>query len=121
MAISSEAFRQLEGSHPYGNVDGGAMRPQAVADALGTPRRFPTDRMMLREGTEIASLFEIRTGLVKLVRHLPNGRARIVGLHGPGAVLGSPASDAGGAAHPHSVITLGNVSAVSWQAGQLRR
>ena len=121
MAVSSAAFRELEAFHDFGRRAGLSPDRQAAADEFGATRRFAVDGMLFREGAEAASLFEIREGLVKLVRHLPNGRARIVGLHGPGAVLGSPANEAALAVNPHSAIALGDVVAVSWQAGSLRR
>ncbi|NGX15338.1 Crp/Fnr family transcriptional regulator [Wenzhouxiangella sp. XN24] len=121
MAVSSAAFRELEAFHQRGRPTGLAPGRQAATDEFGSIRRFAVDGMLFREGAEAASLFAIREGLVKLVRHLPNGRARIVGLHGPGAVLGSPANDAAPAVNPHSAIALGDVVAVSWQAGSLQR
>lgn len=93
----------------------------AGSSAYSAERHFKPDTMLFREGGEASSVYAIRQGIVKLVRHLPNGRARIVGLHGPGAVLGLPAGQGGGPANPHSAITLGHVDARYWPAAHMRR
>ncbi|WP_405220480.1 Crp/Fnr family transcriptional regulator [Lentisalinibacter sediminis] len=98
-----------------------------TAGANGTPvsvaseRHFEPETMLLREGSQASSVYVIRDGLVKLVRHLPNGRARIVGLHGPGSVLGMPVAEGDEAVSPHSAVTLGHVDVRCWPASHLRR
>lgn len=53
------------------------------------------------------TVYIIRSGLVKLLNHLPNGRARIVRLHGKGAWIGL----GGLLNHPceHTAIAIGEV------------
>lgn len=50
--------------------------------------------ILYREGSFADRLYMVTSGIVKLVAHMPNGRVRILGLHGPGTVLGlvTPAS-----------------------------
>ncbi|MFW6093303.1 MAG: Crp/Fnr family transcriptional regulator [Pseudomonadota bacterium] len=86
-----------------------------------TPVTFSAGQVLYREGEIADRLFVTRSGIVKLIAHLPNGRARILGLHGPGAVLGliTPASDE--PTYGHSAIAMEDVSAYWISAGQLRR
>jgi CRP-like cAMP-binding protein len=56
-------------------------------------RRFGPRQVICREGDSATSVYAIRRGIAKLVRHLPNGRARIVRLQGPGSLLGLPANE----------------------------
>lgn len=50
---------------------------------------FPPRRPIYHAGQVADKVFVVESGIVELVMHLPNGRDRIVGLHGPGAVLGA--------------------------------
>jgi CRP-like cAMP-binding protein len=57
---------------------------------LGTAHRsrFAARDVIYRQGESASLVYFIRSGLVKLVSYLVNGRARIVRLHGPGSLLG---------------------------------
>lgn len=50
---------------------------------------FPPRRPIYHAGQVADKVFLLESGIVELVMHLPNGRNRIVGLLGPGAVLGA--------------------------------
>lgn len=95
--------------------------PSGGPVSASSERHFEPETMLLREGSRPSSVYVIREGLVKLVRHLPNGRARIVGLRGPGSVLGMPVADGDGAVSPHSAVTLGHVDVRCWPASHLHR
>jgi CRP/FNR family transcriptional regulator len=89
--------------------------------ALSSERHFDPDTILFREGAEASSVYAIRGGIVKLVRHLPNGRARIVGMHGPGGVIGLPAGARESPVNPHSAIALGPVDTRCWSSVHMRR
>ncbi|MGD8560778.1 MAG: Crp/Fnr family transcriptional regulator, partial [Gammaproteobacteria bacterium] len=44
--------------------------------------------VIYHEGADADAVYVISSGLVKLLRYLPNGRARIVRLHGPRHIVG---------------------------------
>src|SRR6056297_1264838 len=95
--------------------------PGHGSTALSAERHFDPDTILFREGAEASSVYAIRGGIVKLVRHLPNGRARIVGLHGPGGVIGLPAGGSDAPVNPHSAIALGPVDTRCWSSVHMRR
>jgi CRP/FNR family transcriptional regulator len=51
-------------------------------------KHFAAKQVIYRDGDSADSVYAIRGGLVKLLSYLPNGRARIVRLHGKGAWIG---------------------------------
>lgn len=121
----------MESNASKSNLDRIAPRPLRAEQRMpGTPRRpgppqpafrhYPGDATLFRQGGHRQRVYLVRSGLVKLVRHLPNGRARIVGLFGPGSVLGAPPNTAQSAANPHSALSIGPVDAEYWPARQLR-
>lgn len=92
--------------------------PQALTwNAL----ELPCGEILYREGAFADRVFAVRSGIVKLITHMPNGRVRILGLHGPGAVLGltTPASNC--TTYNHTAMALTGVNADWAQAVQLRR
>lgn len=84
-------------------------------------RHYPASATLFRQGGHHQRVYLVRDGLVKLVRHLPNGRARIVGLFGPGTLLGAPPNTTPGATNPHSAQSVGPVDAEYWPGRQLKR
>lgn len=52
------------------------------------PVHFSAKEIIYNEGSAVNSVIVVRNGMVKLVSHLPNGRARIVRVHSAGAWLG---------------------------------
>jgi CRP-like cAMP-binding protein len=53
---------------------------QALYDA-GRSRRYLAKAVIYRESDRADRIYVIRSGLVKLLSYLPNGRARIIRLH----------------------------------------
>lgn len=84
-------------------------RPAAVAHLYGEGKRraYRGKEVIYHQGESIDTVRLIRRGLVKLLSHLPNGRARIVRLHGEGHVLGLE----GLLARPfeHTAVAVGDV------------
>jgi CRP-like cAMP-binding protein len=105
-------------------------RTRPVAGPARSPRKLAWSRMvrsdgqaLYQEGQPIDKAFVIVSGIVKLVAHLPNGRARILGLHGPGAVLGLVTPAGEGTDLPrygHSAIAVEDVDAIWLSSEQLR-
>ncbi len=87
-----------------------------------TIRELAPNQTIYGEGQTGDRAFMVQTGVVKLLTQLPNGRARILGLHGPGAVLGlGPVMDPDMTHYTHSAVTLSQVR-VRWApASYLRR
>jgi len=52
------------------------------------PARFSAKEIVYNEGADADTVFVIRSGMVKLISHLSNGRARIVRVHASGSWLG---------------------------------
>jgi CRP/FNR family transcriptional regulator len=69
-------------------LSGDAQTP--LRSMLDHSRRLTFDPrdVVYHQGSPARSVIFITSGLLKLVVHLPNGRARIVRLHRPGSVLG---------------------------------
>lgn len=67
-----------------------------VLDDAGIQRLFHSARsahysakdIVYGEGSEASAVIVVRAGMIKLISHLPNGRARIVRVHSRGAWLG---------------------------------
>lgn len=56
--------------------------------AKGKSKHLTAKQILYREGSSIDRVFIIRSGMVKLLSYLPNGRARIVRLHTTGHWIG---------------------------------
>ena len=54
----------------------------------GKPKRYLAKDVIYRESDQVDRIYMIRSGLVKLLSYLPNGRARIVRLHAGGHWIG---------------------------------
>lgn len=73
---------------------------------------FPARRPIYHAGQVADKVFVVESGIVALVIHLSNGRNRIVGLHGPGVVLGADVGDRGEEGrYTHSAIPVRTVQA----------
>ena len=95
-------------------LDAGAMgdivrsvhRQQTLYD-VGRSRRYLAKEVIYRESNRVDRIYVIRSGMVKLLSYLPNGRARIVRLHacnhwiGMEGLLGQP--------YEHTAIAVGDV------------
>lgn len=49
---------------------------------------YPAKETLYTEGGKVDTVYVVRRGMVKLISHLPNGRARIVRVHSTGSWLG---------------------------------
>jgi CRP/FNR family transcriptional regulator, anaerobic regulatory protein len=84
----------------------GEQEQQALYDA-GRRKRYLAKEVIYHESDRIDRIYVIRSGLVKLLSYLPNGRARIVRLHasnqwiGLEGLLGQP--------YEHTAIAVGDV------------
>jgi CRP/FNR family transcriptional regulator len=56
--------------------------------AASRQKAYAAKQVIYREGDSAETVFVVRRGLVKLIAHSPDGRMRIVRLHGKGALLG---------------------------------
>lgn len=61
----------------------------ALQDLLALARRtsFAQHEVLYHEGSACDTVYFVTGGFLKLMIHLPNGRARIVRLHRPGSIL----------------------------------
>jgi CRP/FNR family transcriptional regulator, anaerobic regulatory protein len=81
------------------------------------PVHYAAKDIIYNEGTVVDAVFVINKGMVKLVSHLPNGRARIVRVHSTGSwlglcgVLGQP--------FQHTAVAVDDVEAYCIPIGKL--
>ncbi|MGD2055720.1 MAG: Crp/Fnr family transcriptional regulator [Gammaproteobacteria bacterium] len=109
-----------------------AASPAHIEAALGEYAQTPLRRLLARAtrasydpqdvlyhaGSESDTLYFITAGLLKLVTHLPSGRARIVRLHRPASILGlSGLRDRN---NEHTAIALTPVTALRLPLGSVR-
>ena len=95
--------------------------PASIQTLLFSARRtfyLPRDTLY-RQGEDNDTVFFIIGGLMKLVSHLPNGRARIVRLHRPGSVLGLSALR--GLHNEHTAVALTDVCALRLPLSTVQR
>ena len=99
----------------------GSNAPTPVQTLIATARRlsFQQQDILYHQGDGVDTVLFISGGLVKLVSHLRNGRARIVRLHRPGSVLGL--SGLCGQHHEHTAVAVTPVSALRLPLGALQR
>jgi CRP/FNR family transcriptional regulator len=82
-------------------------REQQPLYGVGISKRYSPKEVIYRECDHVDRIYVIRSGLVKLLSYLPNGRARIVRLHagnhwiGLEGLLGQP--------FEHTAIAIGDV------------
>jgi len=88
----ADSVHDTDGKSP---TFGAAAADGLVLDDAGIRRLFATKaacysakEIVYSEGAEADTVIFIRSGMVKLISHLPNGRARIVRVHAKGAWLG---------------------------------
>lgn len=86
-----------------------AARPSAIEDGA----------VIYHEGEPIDSVLVIEAGTVKLLRHLPNGRARIVRLHTRGSLLGLNGMLEPD--HEHTAVAVGDVDVLQVPLSDVRR
>jgi len=94
----------------------GSLRPNAAFRKA----KFAAGETLYREGDPMLRAHLVESGVVKLVAHLPNGRSRIVGLEGAGAVLGLSAPTRRAPRYDHSAVALEEVTSTWVSAEGLR-
>jgi len=82
--------------------------------------KFAAGETLYREGDPMLRAHLLESGVVKLVANLPNGRSRIVGLEGSGAVLGLSAPTRRAARYDHTAVALEDVTSTCVSADGLR-
>jgi len=99
----------------------GKNAPPPLHALLAHSRRTTYDQrqVLYYEGGSIDSVFFITAGLLKLVIHLPNGRARIVRLHRPGTVLGLSGLMA--QSNPHTAVAVSPITALRLPLSAVQR
>jgi len=126
----------LNGRIPLADIDHSECRKSSVYDVAadqalilddaGIRRLFPAKaahysakEIVYSEGAEADTVIVIRSGMVKLISHLANGRARIVRVHskgswlGLGGVLGQP--------YEHTAIAVEDTDAYRIPVSELLR
>jgi len=84
----------------------GAHEQQTLYDA-GKSKRYQAKEVIYRESERVDGIYVIRSGLVKLLSYLPNGRARIVRLHASNHWIGLEGLL--GQSYEHTAIAVGDV------------
>ena len=87
----------------FGREDGRGLA--SWLSLLPAAQLYPVGTVLVRQGCEPGDIFFIEDGLAKLVRIDGNGREQILGLRGPGWILGA-AFVLVGRAHPASVVAV---------------
>lgn len=87
-------------------------RPRRSAGECRRRRAVSAQEVLYREGEDVYHVYLVRRGLVKLVSYLPNGRARILRLHGPGDTVGLEGLLGMPYAHSAVAAVTGEVEAV---------
>ncbi|HSN71815.1 MAG TPA: Crp/Fnr family transcriptional regulator [Steroidobacteraceae bacterium] len=86
----------------------------ASVEPQGRPRqiaRYRPGQVIYREGAVATRLYTVRRGIAKLIRHLPNGRARIVRLQTAGSMIGLPPASITGRTYPYTAVAVGRLEA----------
>jgi CRP/FNR family transcriptional regulator len=104
-------------------VDDAAARPlndAGIARMFSTrPAHYSAKGLIYHEGAKVDTIYVIRRGMVKLVSHLPNGRARIVRVHSTGSWLGL--GGLLGRPYEHTAIAVDDVEVYRIPASELMR
>lgn len=95
--------------------------PASTHTLLYNARRaiYSPHHVLYHQGDESDTVSFITGGLLKLVSHLPNGRARIVRLHRPGSILGL--SGLRGRSNEHTAIAVTTVSTLQVRLSAILR
>ena len=91
------------GNQTFDDGDGRGL--ESWLSLLPAAQLYPVGTVLVRQGCEPSDIFFIEEGLAKLVRIDGNGREQILGLRGPGWILGA-AFVLVGRSHPASVVAV---------------
>lgn len=80
---------------------------------------FAPQQIIFNESTEADTIYVVAEGMVKLLSYLPNGKARIIRLHGAGSVLGLTGIFEN--VHKHKAVAVHNVVLLKIATGSLRQ
>ena len=102
MSLQTYAVRNndIDTSH---TTDGRGL--ESWLSLLPAGQLYPVGTVLVRQGCEPSDIFLVEDGLAKLVRIDGNGREQILGLRGPGWILGA-AFVLVGRSHPASVVAV---------------
>lgn len=83
-------FREFKGynSHYQLNDEGNPAKELFSQYRASKTLHFHPHDVIYHEGLSADAIYVLTKGLVKLISYLPNGRARIVRLHGPASIIG---------------------------------
>lgn len=73
---------------------------------------YEAQQVLFNEGDPMDHLYYVEHGMIKLINHMPNGRSRIVRLHGSGSAIG-----VGGVVddyHEHSAVAVIDTVIYQW-------
>lgn len=120
--LSHNRARAASAAERRAGAGGGIARAWSPSDELPwSPVEMAPGEILYREGSFADRVYALQGGIVKRVAHLPNGRVRILGLHGPGAILGLVTPAAGTGSYPHTAMAVTAVRAEWSPAPQVRR
>lgn len=77
---------------------------------------YQPQEVIFREGDPIDSIHFVKTGIVKFLTYLPNGRSRIVRLHAGGALLDVAINKR--SIHEHTATATNPVTVYRWRTQQ---
>jgi len=95
--------------------------PLPLQGLLASARRstYVPQSVIYHQGSRSDTIHFVTHGLLKLITHLPNGRARIIRLHRPGSVIGL--SGLLGQRNDHMAVAVSQVSTLRLPLGALQR
>ncbi|MGD8999913.1 MAG: Crp/Fnr family transcriptional regulator [Granulosicoccaceae bacterium] len=114
--IRSKTAQQADGNS---DEDNGSSALESIILFSGVKlKRYLAKDLIYRESDPVDRVCVIRSGMVKLLSYLPNGRARIVRLHGAGQWIGLEGIV--GQPYEHTAIAVGDVEVYYISINSLR-
>lgn len=114
VSAATAAAAQIQGSRDISMseieiaVGKDAPRPLQLALSRARHANYAPHSVLYHQGSMSDALVFITGGLLKLITHMPNGRARIVRMHRPGSILGLSGLLA--LPHEHTTVALTRVT-----------
>lgn len=119
MPHKDESYDELPGYPPAECGPVSQMAGKSIPVAGTRSCRFSPAETLFREKQNADVVYAIKTGLVKLISYLPNGRARIVRLHASGSLVGL--NSLFDATYEHTAVAVGWVETESIPVHSLMR